>query len=226
MTTTDTAVDEGDQVWVPEVDFATRLRLVRREFGRQRGETLTQGDMAELVGVPKNRWQQWEAGLAYPRDLVSVARRIAEVTGVDIAWLIGLGEFDFTPDGGVAGSRRTGSRCNVGSPGWTPDFAPFDGQTCRIPGYDEHTSFLSIDDLRYAVHDGPKWDRETEPFFAPEGWETDACPAQSGGGAVSKSARRGIKPLSFARTSRDTAVTPCRQVHRGGTTVGTQLKAA
>ena len=108
-------------MWVPEVDFATRLRLVRRGFGRQRGAALTQGDMAELAGVPKNRWQQWEAGLAYPRDLVSVARKIAEVTGVDIAWLIGLGEFDFTPDGGV----KTYSRWIVGIPGDGGDPPPF-----------------------------------------------------------------------------------------------------
>lgn len=191
MTTTDTAVNEGDLVWVPEVDFATRLRLVRREFGRQRGETLTQGDMAELVEVPKNRWQQWEAGLAYPRDLVSVARRIAEVTNVDIAWLIGLGEFDFTPDGSVSGVRGTGSRCTGGEPGggWIPN------TDCT-----NRHDFLSEEEIRNAVHDGPKpiGPRPVERPWAPFPRPAPPRPPHNGPQRLSEASDLG--PFDLLRT--------------------------
>lgn len=119
MTTADAAVIEDR--WVPEVDIATRLRLVRREYGRLVGRAITQADMAELLDVPKNRLQQWEAGNSVPRDLVAVAKRMAEVTGVDVTWILGVGPADtqvtFSP------RIKTGSRCNVDGPdgGWIPD---------------------------------------------------------------------------------------------------------
>jgi hypothetical protein len=111
MTTT-LAVDEQ---WIPEVDTATRLRLVRREYGRMLGTPISQGEMADLIGVPKNRFQQWEAGRSQPRDFVTVAKRISDVTRVDVAWLLGL---DPGPTGGssLATQQWTGPSANT----WRP----------------------------------------------------------------------------------------------------------
>lgn len=118
MTTTEEVAEEVR--WVPEVDLPTRLRLVRREFGRQRGESLTQGAMAELLGVQKATYQGWEAGTALPRDVVTMAKKLTELTGVEVTWLLGLDVSE-----GSTALVRIGNRWNVFGPGDDGGTSPF-----------------------------------------------------------------------------------------------------
>lgn len=76
--------------WQPELGFGDRLRLVRREYSRLTESVVTQEAMASLLGVNPSTYRLWEAGINEPRDLVGIARRLAEVTGADPAWILGL----------------------------------------------------------------------------------------------------------------------------------------
>ena len=66
--------------WVPEMTFPARLALVRNRMGWNAKEA------AFACGLPAQSWRNWEAGIR-PRDLVEVAKQIAEHTGCSAAWL-------------------------------------------------------------------------------------------------------------------------------------------
>lgn len=101
---TNAAVVDGQ--WVPEVDIATRLRLVRREYGRKLGKALTQEEMADLIGVAPSSYKQWEAGNSRPRDIVKVSKRISRVTGVAVGWLLDLDDEPNPTDGTPLATQR------------------------------------------------------------------------------------------------------------------------
>src|SRR5438128_7623407 len=73
---TDTAVP----VWT----FGERMRKARETAGLDR-ET-----MAERIGVSPEAIRKWEYDRAKPRDVLEIARKWAEVTGVPDAWLLGV----------------------------------------------------------------------------------------------------------------------------------------
>lgn len=50
-------------------------------------EKLTQGDLAELLGVSQGAVGNWERGIRYPR--ITTLRRIAGLFGVSIDYLLG-----------------------------------------------------------------------------------------------------------------------------------------
>lgn len=79
------AVTETTDTRMPEWTFGDRLRKARREA------KLTQEQMASALGLEKvGRYSAWEADNANPRDIITVAKRVAEVTGVPVDWLLGL----------------------------------------------------------------------------------------------------------------------------------------
>jgi transcriptional regulator with XRE-family HTH domain len=70
--------------WRPDLSaFGARLALVRQRMGWNVKEA------ADHCRLPPQSWRSWEAGRT-PRDLVAVCQRIAETTGADVAWLLGL----------------------------------------------------------------------------------------------------------------------------------------
>ena len=71
---------------VPSWTFADRIRKARIEM------SLTQAQFAERIHAKEPAYAQWEAGNAKPRNLIEVARRIEQVTGISAAWLLGLTE--------------------------------------------------------------------------------------------------------------------------------------
>lgn len=77
---TETAIATG---WVPELNFAARLALVRNKMGWNAKEA------ALACGLPAQSWRNWEAG-ARPHDYPEVCQKIADRTGVSAAWLFGL----------------------------------------------------------------------------------------------------------------------------------------
>ena len=77
---------------IPVLKFGDRLRVVRREYLNRS----SQQEIADLLGVPRERYSQWEAGNSEPRP--AEARRIAKLieqqVGVSAAWLLGVQEDD------------------------------------------------------------------------------------------------------------------------------------
>lgn len=87
---------------IPVLKIGDRLRVVRREYLNR----ISQQEMADLLGVPRERYSQWESGNSEPRP--ADGRRIAQLiearVGVSAAWLLGVQENDAPGplgDGGV-----------------------------------------------------------------------------------------------------------------------------
>jgi len=98
---------------VPRLKMGDRLRVVRREYLGK----LNQAEMAELLGVPRERYAQWESGGHEPRP--ADARRIANLlekrAGVSAAWIMGVYDSGPVPeDGGGAGVLTWGRFVMVG----------------------------------------------------------------------------------------------------------------
>lgn len=73
--------------YVPVLTFAQKLRITREGYDDKR---VTQAEFAELLGVTKNAYAQWEAGNNQPRDIVEMCKKIQRITGVSSAWLLGV----------------------------------------------------------------------------------------------------------------------------------------
>jgi transcriptional regulator with XRE-family HTH domain len=69
---------------IPAWTFGDRLRKARRQAG------LEQAQLAKKLGVSTASVSGWEADTNKPRRLMAVAQQVAEVTGVDQLWLLGL----------------------------------------------------------------------------------------------------------------------------------------
>jgi len=86
------------KVVVPTLRMGDRLRVVRREYMGK----ISQAEMSAILGVPRERYSQWESGGHEPRP--ADARRIANLlelrTGVSAAWILGVYENGPSPDGG------------------------------------------------------------------------------------------------------------------------------
>ena len=86
---------------IPILKIGDRLRVVRREYLNR----ISQQEMADLLGVSRERYSQWESGNAEPRPVDG--RRIAQLiearVGVSAAWLLGVQESGPNPagDGGA-----------------------------------------------------------------------------------------------------------------------------
>lgn len=78
--------------WTPDLRFSQRLRMVRLQYGEALGRRIDQQEMADLVGVPKGSWGNWENGLSTPRNMVPVVLKIVDLTQVSAMWLLGLPE--------------------------------------------------------------------------------------------------------------------------------------
>ena len=89
-----------NEVFVPQLKMGDRLRVVRREYLGK----LSQAEMAALLGVPRERYSQWESGGHEPRT--AEGRRIANLlekrTGVSAAWILGVYDIGASPNRGGA----------------------------------------------------------------------------------------------------------------------------
>lgn len=87
--------------FVPQMDFADRLRKARRVSG------LSQEDMCNALQVKQGRYGHWESGRSVPPDLHMVCLAIAAVTGISAQWLeTGQAPHDGGPDGLTAVAGR------------------------------------------------------------------------------------------------------------------------
>ena len=86
------------KVVVPTLKMGDRLRVVRREYMGK----ISQAEMAAIIGVPRERYSQWESGGHEPRP--AEGRRIAKLleqhTGVSAAWILGVYDGGPSPIGG------------------------------------------------------------------------------------------------------------------------------
>jgi transcriptional regulator with XRE-family HTH domain len=77
----DMPTEEGPSI--PTIDdLGARLALIRWHMG------WNQKQAAEACGVPAATWRDWETYRRAPRQLVQVAARISQVTGVDEYWIL------------------------------------------------------------------------------------------------------------------------------------------
>lgn len=97
------AHNEPARGWRPDdTSFGARLALIRHSCGWNVKEA------ALACGLPVQSWRNWETAGRRPQDYISVCEKIAERTGVDIAWLAGLPTGVAAHDelGHVGGSSR------------------------------------------------------------------------------------------------------------------------
>ena len=82
---------------VPQLKMGDRLRVVRREYLGK----MSQAEMAALLGVPRERYSQWESGGHEPRpaDARRIANALERHTGVSAAWILGVKD-NTLPDNG------------------------------------------------------------------------------------------------------------------------------
>jgi len=72
--------------WTPDISaLGARLALIRWQMGWNMLEA------ARECGIPPQSWRTWELDGTSPREIVTIARQIADRTGVDYLWLL-LGE--------------------------------------------------------------------------------------------------------------------------------------
>jgi transcriptional regulator with XRE-family HTH domain len=90
MKTTSETLDSGP--FCPPWRFADRLRRARDLHG------LTQRQMAAAIGESEAAYQNWESRGTLPRNVLSVARRMALATGVSLNWLLAQKEGGDVPD--------------------------------------------------------------------------------------------------------------------------------
>lgn len=68
---------------VPTTDeFGARLALIRWQMG------WNQKEAALACRLPQGSWREWELSGRAPRNLVVVASKIAETTGIDDYWIL------------------------------------------------------------------------------------------------------------------------------------------
>ena len=96
--------------FVPEWTFADRLRKIRHMMA-----PCTQVQFAEMIGENPKAYSQWESGNNGPRNLVAVAQKISDVTGVSPAWLLGLAATVPTPPDGLQTGYKSGRTGHLAS---------------------------------------------------------------------------------------------------------------
>lgn len=89
--------------FIPEWTTADRLRRVRRSMA------MKQPDFAKLLGVSPSTYSAWETGRNTPDDLVGLAVKLEQVSGVPRQWFLGWMD---TPGPG-AGQGDDGGRSRV-----------------------------------------------------------------------------------------------------------------
>lgn len=83
-----------------EWEFCDRLRKVRRRIAH-----MSQGQMAEQLGVEQKAYAAWESGRTKPSDIVAVSKQIERLWPgrVTAGWLLGL---ETLPGGGGGGADQ------------------------------------------------------------------------------------------------------------------------
>lgn len=76
----------------PEIGFGHRLRIIRIEYGREIGRTVSQDKFARLLDEKPGTYSGYEApgSDARPRDLVPFCKKVEAVTSFDGSWLAGF----------------------------------------------------------------------------------------------------------------------------------------
>lgn len=69
---------------VPTWTFGDRLRKARSVTG------MDQRGFAAALGIKPGALAQWETDRARPRDIIGMARRVQDFTGVAATWLLGF----------------------------------------------------------------------------------------------------------------------------------------
>lgn len=87
----------------PRDTWGARLARVRYDM------QMSQGEIANLCGLPPATWSTWERGVV-PRDKAEITRKIAKATYYDLDWLLWGDPNDVapTPPDGPASELRPG----------------------------------------------------------------------------------------------------------------------
>ena len=87
---------------VPQWTFDDRIRKVRRGLG------LTQEEFAVKLGVGDKRYAAWESGRNTPDDMLSIAKTLEDVSGIDKLWFIGW--MDESPESPTTDTQKAPTR--------------------------------------------------------------------------------------------------------------------
>lgn len=85
------SVTRKGQFYIASNSFGSRLLEARLAYAVRRGRTVSQSELARLIGVTPQAWSGWEQGLSEPLEL-SMIQRIAQLLGVTPGWLA-FGQF-------------------------------------------------------------------------------------------------------------------------------------
>ncbi|MBK8459195.1 MAG: helix-turn-helix transcriptional regulator [Micropruina sp.] len=61
---------------------------------------MQQGEFADTLGVKRQAYAAWEAGISLPRGIVSLAKRVELAYGVSAGWILGTEEAPTRPKPG------------------------------------------------------------------------------------------------------------------------------
>lgn len=92
-----TSAQETQSGWIPSPDtFGSRLVLIRSHL------QLNIKDAAARAELDDDSWRMWERG-RLPRDVVTIAKKIADGLGCDYLWLLtgtepGKHTYEYLPD--------------------------------------------------------------------------------------------------------------------------------
>jgi hypothetical protein len=114
------STEPGITPWIPtDETFGARLALIRQRVG---WGNVTAAAVACDITV--SSWRAWERDNVLPKAYLSTCQRIAEVTGCDLAWLVGVPPLGTPHTGGIAlpNLRRDGAA--GGDHSSPPDDAP------------------------------------------------------------------------------------------------------
>lgn len=77
---------EQQAAWIPDDGaFGARLALIRQRLGWGNVK-----EAAIACGLPPESWRTWERDNVMPRNYPNICRQIAERTGCDLSWLMGV----------------------------------------------------------------------------------------------------------------------------------------
>ena len=76
--------------WVPEPDLATKLRAIRRGYGRMIGRQIPQREFAQIIKCGDKAYGAWESGANEPSDLIGLAIKLRDSIGLDPTYLVDI----------------------------------------------------------------------------------------------------------------------------------------
>jgi transcriptional regulator with XRE-family HTH domain len=77
-----------DAIPIPEWTLGDRLRKARRQVH------LSQAEFADRLGENQKTYAAWELDTSFPRNVLTVAKRVEAMTGIPAGWVLGVLDYN------------------------------------------------------------------------------------------------------------------------------------